>query len=122
MNQLHILIIDDEETQLKSMKSFLERRGYAVFTALNGPQGYDIAKSEIIDIVLTDYRMPEWNGLVVVRKINELNPQIDVVVMTAYGNVEDAVEIMKAGAYDYLSKYCPLLTSASFVCILLPEL
>ena len=48
--------------------------------------------------------MPEWSGLVVLRKIKELNPEIDVVLMTAYGKIEDAVEIMKAGAYDYLSK------------------
>jgi two-component system NtrC family response regulator len=104
MNNMTILIIDDEEAQLKSLKSFLDRRNYDVFTANSGPQGYDITKINTIDLILTDYRMPEWNGLVVIKKIKELNPAIDVIVMTAYGNVEDAVEIMKAGAYDYLTK------------------
>lgn len=104
MNQFSILIIDDEEAQLNSLKSFLARRNYEVFTATNGKQGFEIIQKQVIDLVLTDYRMPDWNGLAVLRKIKEFNPQIDVVVITAFGNIEDAVEIMKAGAYDYLSK------------------
>ncbi len=99
-----ILIIDDEETQLRSLQSFLERRGFKVFTANDGEQGFTLAQQHTIDLVLSDYRMPGWNGLVVLRKIKELNPEIDVVVITAYGSVEEAVEIMKAGAYDYLTK------------------
>lgn len=104
MNTFSILIIDDETAQLNSLKSFLSRRNYSVFTAPGGKQGFDIVQKELIDLVLTDYRMPDWNGLAVLRKIKEFNPEIDVVVITAYGNIEDAVEIMKAGAYDYLTK------------------
>jgi len=104
MKNLSILIIDDEQVQLISLKSFLTRRGYEIFTAESGPKGYEIAEKNTIDLVLTDYRMPEWNGAEVLRKIKELNPDIDVVVMTAFGSIEDAVEIMKAGAYDYLTK------------------
>jgi DNA-binding NtrC family response regulator len=104
MNNLSILIIDDEEAQLVSLKSFLKRRNYEIITAQNGPEGLEIAQKNTIDLVLTDFRMPEWDGLTVLGKIKELNPGIDVVVLTAYGNVEDAVKIMKAGAYDYLSK------------------
>jgi two-component system NtrC family response regulator len=104
MDELSILIIDDEETQLKSLSSFLIRRKYTVFTSTSGPEGYDIAKSNQLDLVFSDFRMPEWDGLTVVKKLKELNPDIDIVVMTAFGNIEDAVRIMKAGAYDYLSK------------------
>jgi len=104
MEKFSILIIDDEESQLLSLKSFLSRRGFQVFTAQTGPEGYQIVKENAIDLALTDYRMPDWNGFVVLKKIKELNPEIDVVVMTAYGRLEDAVEIMKAGAYDYLTK------------------
>jgi len=104
MGQLSILLIDDEQAQLETLKSFLDRRDYAVFTANSGSEGLEIAQTETIDLVLTDFRMPEWNGFVVLRKIKELNPEIDVVVVTAYGSIEDAVEIMKAGAYDYLTK------------------
>ncbi len=104
MKYLSILIIDDEESQLKSLKSFLQRRDFEVFTATNGEQGFDIITSQQIDVILTDYRMPKWDGFTLLKKVKEYNPEIDVVVMTAYGSVEDAVSIMKAGAYDYLSK------------------
>ncbi len=104
MKKFTILLIDDEETQLKALKSFLERRNYRIFTASTGEEGFHIAEEELIDLVITDYRMPGWNGLIVLRKIRELNPEIDVVVLTAFGSIEDAVEIMKAGAYDYLTK------------------
>ncbi len=104
MNKLSILIIDDEEAQLISLKSFLKRRNYEIFTASDGPEGLNIAQQNLINIVLTDFRMPEWDGFTVLNKIKELNPDIDVVVMTAYGNIENAVKLMKAGAYDYLTK------------------
>ncbi len=104
MKSISILLIDDEAAQLKSLESFLKRREYTVYTADSGPSGFEIVKDHLIDLVLTDYRMPDWNGLMVVKKVKELNPEIDVVVMTAYGNIEDAVNIMKAGAYDYLNK------------------
>ncbi len=104
MEKLAILIIDDEEAQLLSLKSFLQRRKYKIFTAEDGKKGLEIAEKNPIDLILTDFRMPEWDGMTVLKKVKELNPEIDVVVMTAYGNVENAVEMMKSGAYDYLTK------------------
>jgi len=104
MSTFSILLIDDEPAQLQSMKSFLSRRGFQVFATDNGPDGLEIAKNNPIDLVLTDYRMPEWSGAEVLDNIKELNPDIEVVVITAYGSVEDAVSLMKAGAYDYLNK------------------
>lgn len=104
MNEFCILLIDDEESQLESLKSFLERRGFKVFTANNGLEGLRIVSNNIIDLVLTDFRMPEISGLSVIEKVKEINPNIDAVVMTAYSSVTDAVNIMKAGAYDYLVK------------------
>lgn len=99
-----ILLIDDQEAQLQSLSSFLTRRHYSVFTAANGPEGYQIAKDHTIDLVLTDFRMPEWDGLTVMRQMKALNPDIDVVIMTAFANIDGAVDAMKAGAYDYLTK------------------
>ncbi|MGA1870700.1 MAG: sigma-54-dependent transcriptional regulator [bacterium] len=104
MKPLTILFIDDEYPQLKSLESFLTRRGYEVFTATSGEEGYHLARENSIDLVITDFRLPGWSGTKVLQKIKELNPEIDVVIMTAYGTIQDAVEIMKAGAYDYLSK------------------
>ncbi len=82
----------------------MKRRGFDVYAETSGPKGFEIVQNKTIDLVLSDYRMPEWNGFVVLRKMKALNPEIDVVIMTAYGSIEDAVEIMKAGAYDYLTK------------------
>ena len=104
MKKLAILLVDDEESILTSIKSFLSRREHEVFTASNGQEGIDIVKNNVIDLVLTDYRMPIKNGLEVLKEIKEINPNIDVVVITAFGNVDDAIDIMKNGAYDYLTK------------------
>ncbi len=104
MKNFSVLIIDDEESQIQSLKSFLQRRNYAVYTATNGKSGLEIITNNLIDIVLTDFRMPGMDGLTVVKKVKELNPDVDVIVATAYGSVDDAVNIMKAGAYDYLTK------------------
>ena len=104
MQKLSILLIDDEESIIASIKSFLLRRGHTIYTASNGQEGIDIIKINVIDLVLTDYRMPIKNGLEVLKETKEINPNIDVVVITAFGNVEDAIGIMKNGAYDYLTK------------------
>lgn len=104
MRPFTILIIDDEEAQLQIVKNVLTRLGYKVFTANRGQDGFALAKDNVIDLVITDNCMPEWDGFMVLQKIKELNPDIDVVVMTAYGSIESAVKIMKADAYDYLIK------------------
>ncbi|MEN8194093.1 MAG: sigma-54 dependent transcriptional regulator [Bacteroidota bacterium] len=104
MNKLSILLIDDEESILTSIKSFLSRRGYDILTASNGADGIKMIEENAIDLVLTDYRMPEKNGLEVLKAAKDINPTIDVVVITAFGNVDEAVGIIKEGAYDYLTK------------------
>jgi two-component system NtrC family response regulator len=104
MNVFKILIVDDEVPQLSALESFLKRRQFQVFTADTGEKALKIIEENAIDLVLSDFKMPGWSGLVLLRKVKELNPEIEVVIITAYGGVEDAVEIMKAGAYDYLTK------------------
>jgi DNA-binding NtrC family response regulator len=104
MNNFSVLVVDDEQSQLQSLKSFLTKRGFVVFTAENGEEGYKIAGLNMIDIVLTDFNMPGWDGMQVLQKMKELNPEIDVVVMTAFGTIESAVRFMKNGAFDFLTK------------------
>ncbi len=104
MNKFSILIIDDEEPQLQSLKNFLQKRDYNVFTSLSGDAALEIIKNSAIDIVLTDFNMPGMNGYQVLSETKAINPSIDVVVMTAYGTIENAVKIMKSGAYDFLTK------------------
>ncbi len=104
MSSFHILLIDDEPAQITSIKSFLKRRDYTVSSANSGPDGIKIVKDGNIDLVFTDYRMPEMNGLEVVKSINRINPELPVVVITAFSDIKDAVQVMKEGAFDYLSK------------------
>ena len=104
MEKLAILLIDDEQTQLLSLKSYLSKRKFKVYTAENGKKGFEIIQNNLVDIVFTDFRMPEWSGFDVVEKFKAFNPEIELVVMTAFGTIEDAVSIMKAGAYDYINK------------------
>lgn len=104
MPNFHILLIDDEPAQITSIKSFLRRRDYMVSSANSGQDGINIVKDGNIDLVFTDYRMPAMNGLEVVQSINKLNPELPVVVITAFSDIKDAVQVMKEGAFDYLSK------------------
>ena len=104
MSNFHILLIDDEPAQITSIKSFLKRRDYTVSSANSGLDGINIVKDGNIDLVFTDYRMPEMDGLEVVKSIKEINPELPVVVITAFSDIKDAVQVMKEGAFDYLSK------------------
>ncbi|WP_457566387.1 sigma-54-dependent transcriptional regulator [Caldithrix abyssi] len=104
MPDFKILIIDDEPAQLISLKTFLQRRNYVVFTASSGNEGLNILKANSIDLVLTDYRMPDISGLEVVKATQKINPEIPVVVITAYSQIEEAVQVMKENTFDYLSK------------------
>ncbi|KAA3610071.1 MAG: sigma-54-dependent Fis family transcriptional regulator [Calditrichaeota bacterium] len=104
MSEFRILLIDDEPSQIISIKSFLKRRKFTVLTASSGQEGISIIQNIGADLVFTDFRMPGLNGLEVVKEVKSLNPEIPVVVMTAFSDTEDAVKVMKEGAFDYLSK------------------
>jgi len=101
---MNILIIDDEKSQRDSLAGFLKKRGYATATASSGSAGIAYVTKHQVDVVLTDFRMPDKCGLEVLEAIKALNPTVDVVLMTAYGTIETAVKAMKTGAFDYLTK------------------
>lgn len=104
MNAFTILIIDDESAQREAIAGFLRKHSYTVLTAASGVAGVDAVKAQHVDLVLTDFRMPDIDGAEVLRRLRELSPDIPVVVITAFGSVERAVDIMKAGAFDYIQK------------------
>ncbi len=104
MSDFRILLIDDEPAQILSIQSFLKRRNYQVVSANSGTEGLALLKKGDVHLVFTDFRMPDMNGLQVVQEIAKINPEIPVVVLTAYSDSEDAVQVMKEGAFDYLSK------------------
>ncbi|MBF6569365.1 MAG: sigma-54-dependent Fis family transcriptional regulator [Candidatus Binataceae bacterium] len=100
-----ILIVDDEKNIRAHLATFLETLGHLVIGAESGAQALDrLSREEPFDLVLTDYRMAEMNGLELLQKIKQQTPDTVVILMTAFATVENAVAVMKAGAFDYLSK------------------
>jgi len=99
-----ILIVDDELAHLDSLKTVFEREGYKVSTASSGMQALEIFRTEKNDIVLADLMMPGINGIDLLKTIKNISPQTEVIIMTAFGKVDSAVESMKEGAYDFIEK------------------
>ncbi|MBD3181984.1 response regulator [Candidatus Poribacteria bacterium] len=104
MSEGSILVIEDEVTQLQALTGFLEHQGFRVFGSESGTEGLKIIREHPIDMVLTDYKMPDMNGLDVIIEVKKVNPEIAVILMTAFGDEELAVSAMKEGAFDYLTK------------------
>ena len=103
-SRFQILIVDDENVQLEMLKGFLVKQGYGVDTAEDGKRGLEKFKRGSFDLILTDLRMPGMDGLQLLREVKGLNPEVVVVILTAYATVGTAVAAMKEGAYDYLTK------------------
>ena len=99
-----ILVIDDEPVQRDAIAGYLRKQGYGVRVAGDGAEGLAVVRREPVDAVLTDYRMPGMSGFDLLKEVQALNPDVAVVLMTAYGTVRGAVEAMQSGAFDYLAK------------------
>ena len=99
-----VLLVDDEVRILLLLRSLLEANGYAIETAKDGNAALEIVRKGGIDIVITDFRMEPMDGLTLFKKIHDLQPSIPVILLTAYASVENAIEIMKGGAFDYITK------------------
>jgi two-component system, NtrC family, response regulator AlgB len=100
----NLLIVDDEKNIRGHLATFFRERGYEVRAAESGPQALAMFAGRPADLVLTDYRMAEMNGHELLRRIKERDANAMVILMTAYATVENAVAVMKEGAYDYLTK------------------
>ena len=99
-----ILVVDDEPNYLIVLSELLKDEGFEVFTASDGEQGLKIIDDVDLDIVITDMQMPNMNGLQFLDKIKAKNPDLPVIVITAFAEVDKAVTAMQAGAYNYLAK------------------
>ncbi len=101
-----ILVVDDEQRQRSILKTILSEEGYRVYEASTGEEALKILKERAPDLVLTDLKMPEMDGLQLLKKIREAggNQPPEVLIMTAYGTIASAVEAIKNGAFDYLTK------------------
>lgn len=104
MQKLSILVVEDGKSQREMLRDFLMDEGHEVTEAANGEEAVSKVNHEYFDLILIDYQMPGIDGIKVVEEIKQLNPEIDAVMMTAYGTIETAVRAMKAGAADYITK------------------
>jgi two-component system response regulator HydG len=99
-----VLVIDDDNSLRVAIEKILRKEGHRVLSASSGAEGMDFLQAEPVDVVLTDLRMGGMSGLDVLRAVREANPLTQVVLITAHGTVEEAVEAMRDGAYDFLLK------------------
>ena len=99
-----VLVIEDEATLARNIGTYLGRAGYEVRVAGDGGTGLEFFDSFKPDLVLLDLRLPDANGIEILRSMRKIDATLKVVIMTAHGAVQTAVEAMKAGAYDYVTK------------------
>jgi len=101
-----LLVIDDEENMRLMLKAMLERQGYSVRSAINGQEGLAYLRNgnEQFDFILCDIKMPEMDGMEFLRRSGELIDHSTIIMMSAYGSIDSAIEAMQLGAYDYISK------------------
>lgn len=104
MAKSKILIIDDDVDICTLLKRFLERKDYEVLTAFKGQEGIDSALKNDLDLVLTDFRLPDKEGLAIIKEIKAKKPNLPIIVITGYSDVNQAVKSIRLGAYEYVTK------------------
>lgn len=104
MSTFRIILVDDEDNQRIPIKGFLEKKGYKVFDFPDADSAITFFRNNQIDLVISDMRMPGKSGKDLLIEVKEINPMVPVIISTAYGEVNDAVDLMKYGAFDYIQK------------------
>lgn len=99
-----ILVAEDEEITLKHLVNTLKKEGYEVVGVRNGREAIDAIQRERFELVITDIKMPEMSGMEVLERAKEIDSEIEVMIITGFGSIGSAVEAMKKGAYDYITK------------------
>lgn len=102
--QPKILLIEDDESITSALKKELEAEGYLVTAAKRGDEGLGLASENHCDVVLTDFKMPGLTGLELIERLHQARPKLPIIMMTAFGTTETAIEATRLGAYDYLLK------------------
>jgi DNA-binding NtrC family response regulator len=101
---VRVLVVDDNEVFRRPLQRTLEAAGYEVVAVPSGEDALDVLDRSTVDLVLTDRRLPEMDGVYLTRRIKAMRPTLAIVVMTAYGTIESAVEARRYGADDYIEK------------------
>ncbi|MBS1238561.1 MAG: response regulator containing CheY-like receiver, AAA-type ATPase, and DNA-binding domain, partial [Deltaproteobacteria bacterium] len=104
MDRASILIVEDEASQRVLLSGLLRKEGYTVGEAGTGVDALEIFKKDVFELVLLDYKLPDTDGLTLLKKFKEINPEVEVIMVTAFGSIDNAVGALKAGASEYLTK------------------
>ncbi len=104
MEKKKILVVDDEPNSREGLTKILIKEGYEVVAAASGKDALKEAEKEDIDLIITDLKMPEISGTDILEKIRESKPDIGVIIVTAYGEVNSYLKAMTLGAFEYLNK------------------
>jgi two-component system, NtrC family, response regulator len=104
MNRGNVLIIDDEEKLRRLLRRIISSSGFIVYEADNLESGFQLLEREMVDVILCDTKLPDGNGLQFIGKVKKRFPHIEMIMLTAYGNMADCVKAIKSGAFDYLIK------------------
>ncbi len=104
MEKRVILIVEDDPNVGESIRSFLEKRGYSILLASNGKEALPLFRQEMVDLVITDLVMPKMDGMALLEAVKKLKPETEVIVISAQGTIEKAVQAMKMGAFDFIEK------------------
>jgi len=99
-----ILVVDDEENARTTLSRILRREGFEVASASNGLEALDFLRKNKVEIVITDINMPEMSGITFLRELNKTYPDTNVIMITAYGEIESYIEAMNLGAFEYINK------------------
>ncbi|MGB3212334.1 MAG: sigma-54 dependent transcriptional regulator [Desulforhopalus sp.] len=101
---MHVLIVDDDPSILEVLEARLMASGFTTYKAASGPEALEILQNKPVDVLVSDIKMPEMSGLELLDKTRTIFPHLPVILLTAYGTIPDAVDAVKAGAVDYLTK------------------
>jgi two-component system response regulator PilR (NtrC family) len=104
MTKEHIIVADDQQSMREVLDILLRKEGYQVSTASNGEEVLKLVEKDIFDLVLMDIRMPKMDGISALKRIKNLSPETIVIMITAYASTDTAIQAMKEGAYDYITK------------------
>lgn len=102
--QEKVLVVDDEENARIALRAILQQEGYVVDSVANGYEALEFLRHHKVNVVISDLKMPEMNGLTFLRELNRRYPSTRVIMVTAYGGVESYLEAIQLGAFEYIHK------------------
>src|SRR5271169_4636222 len=104
MNRIKALVVDDESSVCRAVRAILESEGISVRDTLCSPEAFELIMREKFDLIISDLKMPEMNGIELFEKTRSVSPESVFIIITAYGTIQSAVDAVKKGVYDYIPK------------------